>query len=127
MVYRIQRQGLWCLILTRFFQTMTGPLERDITFCSEFNFPSGDIILSVTAYSSPADQTSEPVYFRVHQHILRLHSEAFDKMLGVPLTTGESTYDTQVVPGLVDGIPVVPLQDDPRDIINLMRAIYFGL
>lgn len=101
-------------------------MEAEVNFYPEFNFPDGDIILAVTANDPRADDTPEPVYLKVHKNILRLHSETFDEMLGVPLTHVNASYGSLVIPGLVNGVPVIPLQDEPHDVANLMQAIYFG-
>lgn len=70
----------------------------------EFYFTDGSIVVRI-------GQTT----FKVHSSILGLHSEIFKDMADMPQPTdGE----------LVDGCPVVDLQDDVKEFTDTLKAIY---
>lgn len=56
--------------------------------------------------------------------MLRFHSGFFDKMLELPLQPSSDASD--LVPPMIEGLPVLQLHDKSKDVIKLMKVIYFS-
>jgi hypothetical protein len=73
----------------------------------DFWFEDGSIVLIV-----------QDKYFRVHQSILSRHSEVFADMFSVPQPPTQET---------LDGCPIIKLNDDLYDLVDLMKVMYHPL
>ncbi|KAF5332493.1 hypothetical protein D9611_005476 [Ephemerocybe angulata] len=82
------------------------PDEGAITYSksSEFYFSDGSLVVRIDAKT-----------FKVHSSILARHSEIFSDMAEIP-----QPHDCE----LIDGCPVVDLQDDVEEFTDTLRAIY---
>lgn len=67
---------------------------------------------------------AETVLFRVHMSILSRHSVFFKDMFTLPQPPESSS--TQAQDEIVEGCPVVSLQDSPDDLASLLVALYDG-
>lgn len=79
-------------------------------------FPDGNLVLSTNTY-----------VFRVHKGVLSLQSTVFRDMFMLPTPEGPN-FEAKELNGTEaeqhDGIPVVVLADDGRDIEHLLKAVY---
>lgn len=57
--------------------------------------------------------------FKVHQSVLALHSEVFRDMFSIPGMEAESDH--------MDGLPLVRLSDDAREMGLFLEAMYDGI
>ncbi|KAF7315168.1 BTB domain-containing protein [Mycena indigotica] len=74
---------------------------------SDIWHPDGSVVLQVGL-----------TQFRVHSSVLSMHSPIFKDMF-------EMSKPDSTDPGsMVDGCPVVQLYDDPKDVENVLRALY---
>lgn len=69
-------------------------------------FSDGNIVLQAGA-----------LQFKVHRDVLSLHSPVFKDMFTLPYTPMENEI-------IVDGCPIVALQDSARDVEHMLREIY---
>ena len=73
-------------------------------------FEDGDLVISAT------QQDDAPVLFRVHAAILGRFSPVFRDMMSFPEgVTGRELYD---------GVPIVHLSDDAKDVADFFEALY---
>ena len=76
-------------------------------------FEDGDLV--IIACTDPA--AAKPVVFRVHAAILGRFSPVFAAMLSLPApgVSGRELYD---------GVPLVHLSDDAKDMADFLEALY---
>lgn len=83
-------------------------------------FPDGDVAL--LAKQRLSDLNGLPVdimqIFRVHSFILKHHSPVFADMFGLPAPENLDADETH------EGVPLVKLQDDGKDLASLLNALY---
>ncbi|THH29804.1 hypothetical protein EUX98_g4391 [Antrodiella citrinella] len=75
-------------------------------------FADGDIILSAAL-----DATGVQQNFRVHKFMLSHNSTVFSDILSIPLTGSDADP-------IVDGVPLMALQDDAADLECLLNMLY---
>ncbi|KLO07226.1 hypothetical protein SCHPADRAFT_1001839 [Schizopora paradoxa] len=76
----------------------------------------GNVVLATKTY-----------LFRVHKSVLAMRSSVFRDMFGLPSAHDEGSGAQEVVgivPELCDGIPMVTLEDEGRDVEHLLKTIY---
>ncbi|EAU89406.1 hypothetical protein CC1G_07632 [Coprinopsis cinerea okayama7 len=78
--------------------------SQEVTKHPEFYYSDGSIVLRV-----------QNTLFKVHQSVLARHSDVFGGMWDMPQPDGIE---------LVDGCPVVELQDDVKDFTDTLWAVY---
>lgn len=81
-------------------------------------FPDGNIVLATNTY-----------FFRVHKSVLALQSSVFRDMYALPTTEDLDAHagTDEVVgmtPELYEGLPMVSLVDEGKDVEHLLKAIY---
>lgn len=81
-------------------------------------FLDGDLILEATS-SLSENATSSFVLFRIHRWLLAHHSPIFRDMLSLPYPRSAGTDE------IYDGVSVVKLTDDARDVESLLQILYF--
>ncbi|KAF9821599.1 hypothetical protein IEO21_00445 [Rhodonia placenta] len=83
-------------------------------------FADGDVALLAKQHLS--DLNGVPVVimqiFRVHSFILKHHSPVFADMFGLPAPENLDADETH------EGVPLVKLQDDGKDLASLLNALY---
>ena len=74
--------------------------------CSDPWLDDGNIIIAV-----------QGKHFRVHRSVLRSYSEVFRDMFAIP-------HSHDVEKEIIDGCPVVHLQDSSADVEIMLKALY---
>jgi hypothetical protein len=72
-------------------------------------FADGSVVLSVN------DTDDNLVYFRVHKSVLAKNSLVFEDMLTMPTPADHDSYD---------GLPLVHLHDDAKDLKEFLAMLY---
>ncbi|KAF6744277.1 hypothetical protein DFP72DRAFT_929612 [Ephemerocybe angulata] len=88
-------------------RTDESPVEEQLvesTRSEDFWFCDGSIVLQ-----------AENVQFKVHKGVLSRHSPIFETILSMPHTDDEPT---------VEECPVLNVHDDPKDVENMLTALY---
>lgn len=91
--------------------TASSPERHETLWLSD-----GNVVLATNTY-----------LFRVHKSVLAMRSSVFRDMFGLPSTHDEASGAHEIVgiaPELCDGIPIVTLEDDGRDVEHLLKTIY---
>jgi len=78
----------------------------NITNDRDLYFPDGNLVIL------SRDAEGNHTYFRVHQSILSKHSQALSQLI------------TPTVRESYDGVPLVELQEDPRDLNIFFKFLY---
>ena len=72
-------------------------------------FPDGSVVLSAK------DADDDLVYFRVHKSVLAKNSLVFEDMLTMPTPANQDSYD---------GLPLVHLHDNAKDLKEFLAMLY---
>lgn len=89
--------------------TVVDDLTAELAKYDDFWFQDGSMVVVV-----------QDKHFRVHQSILSKHSEVFADMFSVPQPPLASQ-------DLLDGCPVIKLNDELHDFVDLMKVVYHPL
>lgn len=83
---------------------------------AQFYFPDGDIVLSAPLGCAKGEAQRLQL-FRVHKFLLSHHSVVFRDMFNLSTQPADAS-------DLIDGHPVVALQDDAKDVEELLHMLY---
>jgi hypothetical protein len=87
--------------------TPVDEVTANLAKYDDFWFEDGSVVI-----------VAQDKHFRVHQSILSRHSEVFADMFSIPQPPTQET---------LDGCPILKLNDELYDLVDLMKVLYHPL